>query len=233
MAKVSRLAIAVGNSSVRGAAFVGDRLWQRWRIPLDSALGAVAAWQGPWDEVWLASVVPTVTAAQFPWPHIRTVTLTDIPLQNLYPTLGIDRALVLWGAWQHQPLLAVDGGTALTLTGVDAAGRLVGGAILPGVAAQLQSLQTLGLAVPQTLSDLTRWGDSTPAATGSGVLWGLAGAIAGFVRDWQNRFPDSDGILTGGSGPLLHPYLQASGSDFLRWEPDALFHGLRRLWTET
>jgi len=224
------LAIAVGNSSVRGAAFAGDRLGQTWCFPRAQGLAAIATWPGPWDEVWLASVVPTVTAAQLPWPQIRTVTLADIPLQNLYPTLGIDRALVLWGAWQHQPLLAIDGGTALTLTGVDATGRLVGGAILPGVAAQLQSLQSLGLAVPATLTDLARWGENTPAATGSGVVWGLVGAIAGFVWDWQQRFPDSDGILTGGSGPLLQPYLRALGIDFLRWETNAIFHGFRRLW---
>ncbi len=230
MAEVSRLAIAVGNSSVRGAAFAGDRLGQTWCFPRAQGLAALETWQGPWDEVWLASVVPTITAAQFPWPQMRTVTLADIPLQNLYPTLGIDRALVLWGAWQHQPLLAIDGGTALTLTGVDATGRLVGGAILPGVAAQLQSLQSLGLTVPATLTDLARWGESTPAAIGSGVVWGLVGAIAGFVQDWQQRFPDSHGILTGGSGPLLQPYLRALGIDFLRWEPHALFHGFRRLW---
>ncbi len=230
MAEVSRLAIAVGNSSVRGAVFQGDRLAHAWRVPRESLPAAIAAGQGDWAEVWFASVVPTVTAAQFPWPQMRTVTLADIPLQNLYPTLGIDRALVLWGAWQQRPLLVIDGGTAVTLTGVDGTGRLVGGAILPGVALQLQTLQTLGLAVPPTFTDLARWGDSTPAATGSGVLWGLAGAIAGFGHDWQQRFPDSDGILTGGSGPLLQPYLKASGIDFWRWEPHALFHGFRRLW---
>ncbi|MFQ3679828.1 MAG: type III pantothenate kinase [Pseudanabaenaceae cyanobacterium] len=233
MAEVSRLAIAVGNSSVRGAAFVGDRLVQTWCLPRAQGLAAVGTWQGPWAEVWLASVVPTVTAVDFTgwWPQIRTVTLADIPLGNLYPTLGIDRALALWGAWRQQPLLVIDGGTAVTLTGIDAAGRLVGGAILPGVALQQQALQTLGLAVPETLTEVTRWGENTPTATGSGVVWGLTGAIAGFVGAWRERFPNSDGILTGGSSSLLQPYLRASGVDFGRWEPHAVFHGFRRLWT--
>ena len=68
--------------------------------------------------------------------------LEDIPLEGLYPSLGVDRALALWGAgatWGF-PCLVIDGGTALTLTGGNGDGFLVGGAILPGLRLQLQSL---------------------------------------------------------------------------------------------
>ncbi|NJK60271.1 MAG: type III pantothenate kinase [Oscillatoriales cyanobacterium SM2_1_8] len=233
MVEVSRLAIAVGNSSVRGAFFAGDRLVRTWRFPRDQGLASVATWQGPWAEVWLASVVPTVTAIDFApwWPHIRTVTLPDIPLRNLYPTLGIDRALALWGTWRRRPLLVVDGGTALTLTGVDGDGTLVGGAILPGLHRQAQTLAAMGTLPPVDLTAETpRWAQNTPAAVRSGILWGAAGAIAGFVQDWRQRFPDGDGVLTGGTGTSLQPYLRASGVHGLRWEPHAIFLGMERLW---
>ena len=92
--------------------------------------------------IYLASVVPTQTLLWQTFPGVRVITLEQIPLKGIYPTLGIDRALALWGAGETLgwPILVIDAGTALTLTGADAGQRLVGGAILPGVKLQLQSL---------------------------------------------------------------------------------------------
>jgi len=46
----------------------------------------------------LASVVPSQTALWQFYPHLRLITLEDVPLGGMYPTLGIDRALAVWGA---------------------------------------------------------------------------------------------------------------------------------------
>lgn len=72
----------------------------------------------------IASVVPSQTHLWQTWldrtayPH-RILSLADIPLAGLYPTLGIDRALAGLGVGQHLgfPCLTIDGGTALTFTG--------------------------------------------------------------------------------------------------------------------
>src|SRR5690349_6931079 len=48
--------------------------------------------------LFIASVVPSQTALWQLYPDIRIITLDQIPLKSVYPTLGIDRALALWGA---------------------------------------------------------------------------------------------------------------------------------------
>ena len=86
----------------------------------------------------LASVVPSQTALWQIYPNVHIINLDQIPLQGVYPTLGIDRALALWGAgktWGF-PMLVIDAGTAMTFTGADANQCLVGGAILPGLGLQ-------------------------------------------------------------------------------------------------
>jgi type III pantothenate kinase len=84
----------------------------------------------------LASVVPNQTALWQDYSNVHEITLDQVPLQGIYPTLGIDRALALWGAGETWgwPMLVIDAGTALTLTGADANRCLIGGAILPGLA---------------------------------------------------------------------------------------------------
>lgn len=105
----------------------------------------------------IASVVPAQTELWRIWldrehrTH-RILTLGDIPLAGLYPTLGIDRALAGLGIGTRFgfPCLTIDGGTAMTMTGFAAAdtsepdpvcrGTLVGGAIAPGIGLQYRSL---------------------------------------------------------------------------------------------
>ena len=62
------------------------------------------------------------------WQPQRVLT-SDVPLAQLPPALGVDRALAAWAAWQQQrqPVLVADAGTALSLTLVDAAGCFQGG----------------------------------------------------------------------------------------------------------
>lgn len=77
----------------------------------------------------LASVVPSQTLLWQAYPQVQVLTLDHIPLGGTYPTLGIDRALALWGVgstWGW-PALSIDAGTSLTFTGATAAASLVGG----------------------------------------------------------------------------------------------------------
>lgn len=183
---------------------------------------AVLSWVGPdgtYPELWLASVVPQQSNLWKNYPRLQAISLLQVPLGGLYPTLGIDRALALWGAITQwgSPTLVIDGGTALTLTGADAAGMLVGGAILPGLSLQLRALSQHTAALP----DLTfqtpiqaqaalpqRWATTTPDAVRSGVLYGLLGGLQEFVADWQQTFPGGAIAMTGGDGAVLHHHLQ-------------------------
>ena len=166
------LALAIGNSRLHWAWFVGETLQQAWDTdhPLTAAVEHLAPhWHtqkwltkilphshhpnslcafAPLREqnskltlpLYLASVVPSQTALWQTYPNVHIITIDQLPLQGLYPTLGIDRALALWGAGETWgwPMLTIDAGTALTFTGADAERRLVGGAILPGLGLQVK-----------------------------------------------------------------------------------------------
>ncbi len=70
----------------------------------------------------IASVVPEQTALWQTYSDSDMITLNKLPLQGLYPTLGIDRALAVLGAGTNfgWPILVIDTGTAMTFTGANA-----------------------------------------------------------------------------------------------------------------
>ena len=155
----------------------------------------------------IASVVPSQTPYWRTYPDSQIITLKDIPLTNLYSTLGIDRALAILGAWKdaQTSALVIDGGTALTLTGVNANGQLIGGAILPGLGLQMRSLHDQTAALPKTLfeNEPHRWQRNTPDAIRSGVWYGLLAGVQGFINDWLRQYPNSTITFTGGDGKRL------------------------------
>jgi type III pantothenate kinase len=163
--------------------------------------------------IYLVSVVPNQTLIWQQLPQVKQITLDNIPLINLYPTFGIDRALSILGAGESYgyPALVIDGGTALTITGVDNHLSLVGGAIMPGLRLQFRSLSTSTAALPEVelLGQLpSRWSNNTHDAIASGILHTIISGIRDFVLDWERLFPDSQIVFTGGDGAILAGYLQ-------------------------
>ena len=162
--------------------------------------------------IYLASVVPQQTDLWLDYAELKLITLQDIPLDNLYSTMGVDRALAVYGAGNTYgyPCLIIDGGTALTFTGVNSQQQLVGGAILPGLRSQLRSLRQKTAALPEITLATTlpsRWALDTKEAIASGVIYTAIAGISSFIHDWCNLFPHSQVILTGGDGDLLYRYL--------------------------
>lgn len=189
--------------------------------------------------LWIASVVPAQTQLWQGYAGTRLLALTDIPLQGVYSTLGIDRALALWGAANTLglPTLVIDAGTALTFTGADAAGQLVGGAILPGLGLQIRSLTQHTTALPQIDDQwdrlvgtvLPRWATNTPDAMLSGVLYTLLAGVVNFVEAWLQAYPNSTIAITGGDSNLLfrycqHQYPERIGT--MKRDPQLIFLGM-------
>ncbi|MCT7979217.1 pantothenate kinase [Laspinema olomoucense] len=251
------LALSIGNSRLHWAWFQGEVCKQVWHSPhLDSAAGEklIHGWNrgelwcaglespgppggeaiAPNPPLWIASVVPHQLALWQSYGRFYLITLEDVPLLGLYPTLGIDRALALVGAARQWgwPVLVVDAGTALTLTGADPEGRLVGGAILPGFGLQLQSLTEKTAALPPVTFPATlppRWALTTPEAIASGVIYGIGSGVRDFIEDWWQRFPTSTVVITGGGGEMLLRYLQESAPEMAKQAiamPDLIFAGI-------
>lgn len=212
----------VGNSRLHWAEFVGECLTKTWH----SQHGDFPEIQP--ESLIFASVVPEQTALiRQRFPAAQEITLGDIPLKNLYPTLGIDRALGVWGAGQIYgfPCLVIDGGTALTFSGVDGDRRFVGGAILAGLRLQFQILAQGTAALPEVVLPETlpnRWAMDTHPAITSGILHTVLAGIKDFIQAWQRDYPQAAIVLTGGDGQWLSQHLPE-----IIYEPDLIFLALQ------
>ncbi|WP_338463006.1 pantothenate kinase [Synechococcus elongatus IITB7] len=238
---MGRLALAIGNSRWHWGYFSRDSAPQFWDAiapsqPLSYAdLTALLQAQHPEISVKtpiaIASVVPQqLSLLPKDWPQ-RQLQLSDVPLANCYPTLGSDRAIALYetGCQAGWPVLLIDCGTAITVNAADDLGQFAGGAILPGVALQLRSL-TQGTAALPTVAisaEGVRWAMNTADAIASGVIYGLAGALRGFVEDWRSQHPQRPIYFTGGDGELLATLLADLPN--LQAAPHLLLCGIDRL----
>ena len=215
----------MGNSRLHWAWFQGEILEETWnsehlstalvkgKLPEEILPPHLIAQSPNQLPLYFASVVPKQTAFWQNYPNAKLIALEHLPLGGIYPTMGIDRALAVWGAGETYgfPCLVIDGGTALTFTGADSDRLLVGGAILPGLRLQLQSLAVKTAALPEVkLPEQLpqRWALDTPGAIESGVIYTVLAGIRDFIRDWREQFPDSQVVLTGGDSALLLSYLQ-------------------------
>ena len=242
------LGLMIGNSRLHWAWFRGEKLLEA----IDSEHLSVCSESFPTDcenrvlkellrtgklPVYMASVVPEQTALWQNYPGIKEITLDLVPLEGIYSTMGIDRALALWGAgitWGF-PCLVIDAGTALTLTGASSDRQIVGGAIMPGLKTQLQSLerQTAALPfvkLPQELPPL--WAMETTSAIESGVIYTVLAGLNYFIRDWYRKFPESQIILTGGDAASLCDYVRVQYPDIgtrLIVESNLIFRGMADL----
>lgn len=214
--------LLIGNSRWHWAS-QGLAGWRSWHAPPGLAGSPLAGW---------AAVGPIPD--QLGLDGSARIGLADIPLEAMPPWLGVDRALVGWRAWQlsGSPVLVADAGTALSLTRVDAVGRFVGGRLMAGAALQLRALAEGTAQLPQArgpdgMPDAL-WPMETEAAMGSGVLWGMAGAIALAAQQVWAEKPDCQIWLTGGDGAQLEPLL-AGLEGRLRWAPDLALEALAAL----
>jgi type III pantothenate kinase len=257
MDKSHWLALMIGNSRLHWAWFVEQALqfaWDTEYLPASVAQN-LASCQNITDfsreilapqsinitslpPIYLASVVPQATTVWQLYPKIHEITLDQVLLQGVYPTLGIDRALALWGAgatWGF-PAFVIDAGTALTFTGANSDRTLVGGTIVPGVRLQLRSLgeKTAALPVvnlPKALPP--RWALTTPESIQSGVVYTLVAGIKDFVCAWWQEFPNSCVAITGGDHILLLNYFQAHYPDIAAKiipAPHLIFQGMCCYW---
>ena len=255
------LGLMIGNSHLHWAYFEQDILIRTWQTNhLDCSLNSplirdlqtlippkVGGLGGRKDTLdrnfsaniplYLASVVPKQTELFLDYPDLNLIQLTDIPIKNLYPTLGIDRALAVLGSGENYgfPSLVIDGGTALTLTGVNQDRELIGGAILPGLDLQFQSLSQRTAALPRLNLPKTlpnRWAMNTEEAIASGIIHTLLTGIMDFIEDWLKQFPNSKIIFTGGDGEKLLGYLNELYPELtnsFKFDPNLIFLGMRSL----
>jgi type III pantothenate kinase len=205
-----------GKIKKRGDEKKGRQKEENYLFDTNLELNLVA--EIPWQQlsdstpIYLASVVPEQTVLWEDYPNLHQISLEQIPIAGIYATMGIDRALAVFGASQvyGTPVLVIDAGTALTFTGVNNELELVGGAILPGLNLQFRSLFKHTAALPQVTIPTTlpsRWAKDTAGAIQSGIMYTILAGIKDFIDAWQVEFEIGKVVITGGDRSIIHQFL--------------------------
>lgn len=216
----------VGNSRTAVTAFEDETGDLIGTVPTAAVLSGDVSALGlrPDLKTLVVSVVPEATAIlACKHPDVQVLRAEDAPIAIRYEPpsgLGTDRlanalaARALFGA----PVLAVDCGTATTLTLVNAQGELAGGAIALGLgssrdalAARTAQLPEVPLAIPPTAIGL-----DTRTAMQVGLVLGHAGMIAHLA---ERMAPGVPIVMTGGWSSLLVDLV-----------PGAIRHGNLTAW---
>lgn len=225
----------LGNTNLRLVRFSGDTIAHDQRIPTSEATHQLP--DIPTDApIVLVSVVPPVADELLvAWQH-HPVLLVNAETARLAidytppNALGADRlanAAALKARWGGG--IAVDCGTATTLTVVDAEGVVRGGAIMPGLGTARASLFTGTAQLPEVPLQAPEgpWGTSTIGSIQTGLVHGHVGAVMHLVeRMRQGLGPTLPVVLTGGWSELLRSLLPAD----YEWDPNLTLEGAREIW---
>lgn len=234
-------AVDVGNSHTKFGRWNGSE-WAVVRVPTErtddfpSAVVALGVAEKLAAPVWGCSVVPAACGPAeralggvVRW--LKTGSQVGLDVRYEPPdVVGADRLANALGAiaLAGSPVIVVDIGTAATFDVVDADGRFVGGAILPGPETSARSLAVGTALLPvATLEPPARAiGRSTLDSLRSGLVLAYADGLDGLVRRMRKELGDAEApvIATGGWGGLFASVCSSLG----RFEAHLTLEGLRR-----
>lgn len=165
-------------------------------------------------------------------PEFIVSTASACDVRNAYPVpdhLGVDRWLGLIAVHAMRPGLncIVSVGTAMTIDGIDATGRHLGGVIVPGPELMVASLlrNTSDIAPRARAGEVTTdlFADNTLGAIRQGAVHALAALVdRAMERLRQQHCAEPALILTGGAAPVIEPLLGTSATSV----PDLVMQGL-------
>ena len=246
------LTIDIGNTQTVIGVYDGSELVRMWRIATNKAdtadelrlklmplLQSEGIAADALDGAAVASVVPALTMS---WKIALEVAMGSEPLicsaaaaGELFATtydnpaeIGADRiadavaARVLYGA----PVVVVDFGTATNLEVVDAEGCFVGGIIAPGLETSAAALFAHATKLPaiDLVDPGSAIGKNTVHAMQSGIVYGEADRVDGFVRRvFAELGYEAPVVATGGLATTMAP-LCATVTDV---NPELTLEGLR------
>jgi type III pantothenate kinase len=244
------LAVDIGNSRMKLGEFHArsDR-----ELPVPVHASALPAdWTGedveraiarrPDEYEWIVASVNRPAAARLSeWlaakrvRNVRHLSDRDIPMRIEVPRperVGIDRLANAVAAnhlrANHQPAIAIDMGSAITLGLVSREGAFVGGAILPGIGLSARALHEFTDLLPlvPVNEPPTVLGTETEAAMQSGLYWGAVGAIREIVARLIEQAGPAAVYLTGGSAPSVASILERESETTIEFVPHLTLAGI-------
>lgn len=161
--------------------------------------------------------------------YINFNNLTKVPFLNLYrtpETLGLDRIALVSAATNLETpnnVLVVSLGTCVTFEFLNRKLEYLGGAISPGLLMRLKAMNEFTAKLPLLDFDAPTDfnGNTTNKCMQSGAFYGIIGEIKERISLYENKFGNTDLVLSGGDCFLFekhlknalfaHPYLTLFG----------------------
>ncbi len=230
-----KLAVDIGNTSVKAALVKNEVIVRRERLP-NASPEIIARFVGRRRlEGAIVSSVGDDPAPLLSWLKSRTSRVHHLSCSSRYPfaidyetpeTPGSDRLAAAAGACFHHPgseLLIIDAGSALTVDQVYG-GAFRGGSISPGIVMRFRALHehTGRLPLVTKRSGFTFPGKTTEDAIAGGVIMGLAYEIIEYIRTFGKKHHNSVTVITGGDGEII---TSLTGGKALYY-PDLVTEGL-------
>jgi type III pantothenate kinase len=215
------LVIDLGNTAAKIAWFEGNNLQEFQYNILENELLQLIRTRQPSHTI-LSSVrkdIDKLIEEIEKNTHLITLqSSTYAPFQNRYATphtLGVDRIAGVVGAktlHPDKPCLVIDLGTCITFDFIDAENNFWGGNIAPGLQMRFKAMQHFTAKLP--LIELTETdyetltGNSTRQAMLSGVVLGITFEIEGYIRNYQQKYPNLVTIACGGDAIFFETKLK-------------------------
>lgn len=162
---------------------------------------------------------------------------TPLPIKIRYATpetLGVDRIAGAVAAWTASPgtdSFIIDAGTAITYDYISAAGEFLGGNISPGITMRLKSLNhyTNKLPLIAKSAEYPERGYDTPSAILSGVMTGVISEVMAYIRQYCNKNPETNVIVTGGDSCIIYGKLLSGHNANIREDSLLVLKGLNNI----
>lgn len=212
------LCIDWGNTSVKAAVFVDDRLQESAQFAAADAPASLYNLIEQYKPVKaiLCSVVSNTSDVEALLKdkvsnYLKMTDRTFLPVMNAYVTsesLGNDRVALAVGANAAYPdmnNLVISLGTCITYNFVQKTKTFRGGAISPGLQMRLKAMHQFTDKLPEVPVDgeLLLLGYDTATCLRSGAVFGMAAEIDGIIDEYKSQYSDFNAVLTGGDAPFF------------------------------
>ncbi|MDP9041360.1 MAG: type III pantothenate kinase [Bacteroidota bacterium] len=142
-------------------------------------------------------------------------------------TIGADRLALVVAATHYFPQknnLVIGLGSAVTYNYINRMHQFIGGSISPGMEMRFKSLETFTAKLPLVKPhwNFPLMGYDTKTNIQSGVIFGMAKEMDGFIDAYEERYDNLHVLMTGGDAEYFVPFMK----NRITHDPDLIFKGL-------
>ena len=232
---IKTLCLDFGNTRLKAAIFNGEELEEKFVLngdglddlstilqnfkPTVSILSSVVHHHEKIDELLSSSTLFHKLTNESKLPFTLPVGKPD--------TMGTDRLAIAAAAVHLFPgknNLAIGLGSCITYNFINCSHEFLGGSISPGVEMRFKAMNyyTAKLPLVKAQWNIPLIGYDTATNLQTGVILGIAKEIDGVIGEFESKFGNFNGLLTGGDIAYFEPHLKKK----IFAHPDLLFKGL-------